>query len=62
MLVRNAHVSLHRIKKIDPVYHYLNVQQRTVKEVGKWKVGGKYDLVAEGVVQDNKSTSAYTWV
>lgn len=37
-------------------------EQRTVKEVGKWKVGGKYDLVAEGVVQDNKSTSAYTWV
>ena len=25
-------------------------------------IGGKFDMVAEGIVHDNKSTSAYTWV
>ena len=41
-----------------PVY----MEQRTTKQVGKWKVGGKFDLIADGIIQDFKSTSAYTWV
>lgn len=41
-----------------PVY----LENRAFKEVGDWTVGGKYDLVAEGIPQDNKSTSAYTWL
>lgn len=44
----------------DPIPVYL--EQRTVKKVGRFLVGGKFDMVAEGIVQDNKSTSAYTWV
>ena len=45
-----------------PIY----LEQRAKKTVtvnGKtWTVGGKFDMVAEGIVHDNKSTSAYTWV
>lgn len=41
-----------------PVY----MEQRTITQVGKWKVGGKFDLIADGIIQDFKSTSAYTWV
>jgi hypothetical protein len=41
-----------------PIY----LEQRATKKVGKWTVGGKFDMVAEGIVHDNKSTSAYTWV
>lgn len=41
-----------------PIY----IEQRAVKQVGQWKVGGKFDMVAEGHVEDNKSTSAWTWV
>jgi hypothetical protein len=44
----------------DPVV--LWTEQRTLMEVGKWTVGGKFDLVAEGIVQDYKSTSAYSWI
>ena len=41
-----------------PVY----LEQRKVVKVGNWFVGGKFDLVAEGIVQDTKSTTAFTWV
>lgn len=38
------------------------MEQRGFIELSGWKVGGKFDFVAEGIVQDNKSTSAYSWV
>lgn len=41
-----------------PVY----IEQRAYRELNGWTIGGKFDFVAEGMVQDNKSTSAYTWV
>lgn len=44
----------------DPIPVYL--EQRAFKKIDGFVVGGKYDMVAEGIVQDNKSTSAYTWV
>lgn len=51
---------------IIPVY----LEQRSFKEVtitvnGKpvtFTVGGKYDMVTDGIVNDTKSTSAYTWL
>ncbi len=48
----------------DPIPVY--IEQRAMKKViaaGKeWVVGGKFDMVSEGLVQDFKTTSAYTWV
>jgi hypothetical protein len=44
----------------DPIPIYL--EQRAFKEINGWTVGGKFDIVTEGIVQDFKSTSAYTWV
>lgn len=41
-----------------PVY----LEQRGYRVFNGWTVGGKFDLVAEGHVEDNKSTSAYGWV
>lgn len=41
-----------------PVY----IEQRSCKQIEGFVVGGKYDMVAEGILHDNKSTSAYTWV
>lgn len=46
------------IENIIPVY----LEQRHLKEIGGYVVGGKFDMVAEGVVQDVKSTTAYTWL
>lgn len=37
-------------------------EQRTMKTVGKWTLGGKFDLVADGIIQDYKSTSSYSWM
>lgn len=39
-----------------PVY----MEQRSYKQVGKHKISGKFDFVAEGRVEDFKSTSTYT--
>lgn len=48
----------------DPVPVYL--EQRSFKKVVvngvTFTIGGKFDMVAEGIVHDNKSTTAYTWV
>lgn len=41
-----------------PVY----LEQRGFREFEGYTIGGKFDLVAEGHVEDNKSTSAYGWV
>ena len=41
-----------------PVY----MEQRAYKEILGFKVSGKYDFVAEGKVQDFKSTSVYTYM
>ena len=36
-----------------PVY----LEQRTVKNCGEYKIGGKFDFVADGLLHDNKSTT-----
>ncbi|UKL14800.1 hypothetical protein C121_67 [Stenotrophomonas phage C121] len=36
-------------------------EQRGIAKIGKWNLGGKFDFVAEGRVEDVKSTSAYAW-
>ncbi len=41
-----------------PVY----LEQRGFREINGVTIGGKFDLVAEGHVEDNKSTSAWGWV
>ena len=47
-----------RTKDAIPIY----LEQRAFKKVGKWTIGGKFDMVADGIVHDNKSTTAYTWL
>ncbi|WAK44957.1 putative RecB family exonuclease [Erwinia phage Fifi067] len=45
-----------------PVY----LEQRCFKKVVimgvEYTIGGKFDMVAEGIVHDNKSTTAYAWL
>lgn len=40
-----------------PVY----MEQRMSKKVGKWTVTGKYDFIGDGMVQDFKTTSTFTY-
>lgn len=40
-----------------PVY----LEQRLTRQIGKWKITGKFDFVGEGRVQDFKSTSVWTY-
>lgn len=47
-------------KAKDPIPIYL--EQRAMRQLGKWLIGGKFDMLAEGHLEDNKSTSAYTWL
>lgn len=41
-----------------PIY----IEQRGTKQVKGWTIGGKFDIVTEGLLQDFKSTSTYSWV
>lgn len=41
-----------------PVY----IEQRTIAKFQGFTIGGKFDLATEGILQDNKSTSAYAWL
>jgi len=41
-----------------PVY----IEQRGTRVINGWTVGGKFDIVTEGLLQDFKSTSTYSWV
>lgn len=41
-----------------PVY----LEQRLSRQLGKWTVTGKFDFVGEGMVQDFKSTSVWTYI
>lgn len=47
-------------KTNEPIAVY--IEQRSFKQVGKWKLGGKFDMVMDGIIIDNKSTSAYSWL
>lgn len=40
-----------------PVY----LEQRTIKNCGEYKIGGKFDFVADGLLHDNKSTTTMKW-
>jgi len=40
-----------------PVY----LEQRLTRQLGKWKITGKFDFIGEGRVQDFKSTSTFTY-
>lgn len=41
-----------------PIY----IEQRNSIKVDDYTIGGKFDMVADGILHDNKSTSVYTWI
>jgi hypothetical protein len=41
-----------------PIY----MEQRLFREIDGWTIGGKFDFITEGIIQDQKSTSAYSWL
>jgi len=41
-----------------PVY----LEIRKTKQLGKWKIGGKFDFVAEGTLTDFKTTKTYSFI
>lgn len=58
VLINPTEQQLASVQNPIPVY----LEQRATAKVGKWTVGGKFDLVADGVVHDNKSTTVYSWI
>lgn len=41
-----------------PIY----IEQRNTIKIDDYTIGGKFDMVADGILHDNKSTSVYTWI
>lgn len=53
--------------RVNPEEHdkeKLNVylERRSTRELNGWTIGGKFDLVADGQIQDNKSTSTWNFI
>lgn len=44
----------------DPILVY--IEQRAFRQISGYTIGGKFDMVTDGIVQDTKSTSAYSWL
>lgn len=58
-LIERIKVNPDTVNKGDiPVY----MEKRSYKQIGNYKVSGKFDFVAEGKVQDFKSTSVFTYL
>ena len=49
-------------KVADPKNINIYIEQRTLKQVGKYGVSGKFDFVIEGRVRDIKTTKTYNWI
>ena len=58
VLVNPTDEELDAIEGAIPVY----LEQREFRQHNGYLIGGKYDQVTEGIVNDIKSTSAYSWV
>lgn len=62
VLINPTEKELEAVKDPIPVY----LEQRAFKPIvvngTTYTVGGKFDMATEGIVNDNKSTTAYTWV
>lgn len=58
VLINPTPQALEANPKAIPVY----MEQRAYKQVGQYRVSGKFDFVAEGRVQDFKSTSVYGYL
>lgn len=62
VLINPTNTELTTVKDPIPVY----LEQRAFRKVTidgeTFTVGGKFDMTAEGIVHDNKSTTAYTWL
>lgn len=58
VLINPSDVELASTPDAIPIY----IEQRAYRDIDGWTVGGKFDMVTEGIVNDTKSTSAYGWV
>ena len=49
-------------KEVDPKGIQVWLEQRSERDLMGYAISGKFDMVLDGVLQDNKSTSVYTWM
>lgn len=48
--------------KLNPGHHAVWIEQRAFKELNGWTIGGKKDMILDGRLFDNKSTSVWTYI
>lgn len=49
-------------RKSNPDIIPVFLEQREIREFNGFRIGGKFDMVTEGIVKDTKSTSVWNWV
>jgi hypothetical protein len=58
ILINPTPEELNQKENAIPIY----LEKRNVRSLGKYRIGGKFDMVADGIVNDYKSTTAFTWM
>lgn len=58
VLINPTPEQLAAVQDAIPVY----LEQRVIRKFKGFTIGGKFDMVIEGILQDTKSTTAYTWL
>lgn len=48
--------------KADPDILPCYIEQRSFREIGGYKIGGKFDMILDGRLYDHKTTSVYTYI
>lgn len=46
----------------DEDFYNIYLEKRSSKEINGWTIGGKFDLVIDGKIHDNKSTSTWSYI
>lgn len=62
--LNQATVNRIKVNPTEPKEEDINVflEQRSTKKIGNWTIGGKFDLVFDGQLMDNKSTSTWSYI
>jgi len=49
-------------KGVEPGDFPIYLERRSIKPLNGWRIGGKFDFVAEGIVRDLKTTKVFKWM
>lgn len=62
--INETTISRVKVNPTEPKEEDINIylEKRSTRKLGEWTIGGKFDLVIDGKLYDNKSTSTWSYI